>query len=99
MITQEKWSQLSLGQQMGHVASEIARARHWEEKKDSQNRNKALERAIELVNLTLQDNRWKDETKEVFPLRDSISNWLSGTQKANSSLTDLEETCINFLGK
>lgn len=99
MITQEKWSQLSLGQQMGHVASEIARARHWQEKGDTQSRNKALERALELIDLTLQDSRWKSKSSDILNLRQVISDSLSGNNNLNTALSDLEESCMQFLEK
>ena len=44
MIAKNRWSKFTFAEQMGHIASEISRARHWEEKKDFISRDKALER-------------------------------------------------------
>ena len=73
----EKWSKLSLTQQLGHVASEIARARYWQEKNEAPNRDKSLERALELIDLTIADIRWKGRLKEIARLREVVCDWLS----------------------
>ncbi len=66
----ERWQKISKRDQLGHVAAEIARARGAED----QNLFRAiLERALELVDLTLQDLKWKDNTLMLLRLRDEIA--------------------------
>ena len=53
-LSLEQWQRLSFEYQLGNIGSEITRARAWEEKGDHEQRNRALERALELIDLTLQ---------------------------------------------
>ena len=53
-IDEARWQQLDIRQQIGHITSEIARAKHWEEKKDAAGRNQALGRALDLLDKTLK---------------------------------------------
>ena len=51
-----KWFELSLCSQMGNIGSEVGRARKWKDK-DPKIFESAVFRAIELLNLTLSDQR------------------------------------------
>ncbi len=51
-----RWWQLSLAEQLGHVGSEVSRALRWRESRPELARG-ALERALELFDLTLADPR------------------------------------------
>lgn len=66
----ERWQKISKRDQLGHVAAEIARARG---AKDQNLFRAILERALELVDLTLQDLKWKDNTLMLLRLRDEIA--------------------------
>ncbi|MEK6616106.1 MAG: hypothetical protein AABZ32_08360 [Bacteroidota bacterium] len=54
-----KWSEYSLCEQMGNIGSEVGRANRWKEK-DQKLFEGAVFRAIELIDLTLSDVRWKN---------------------------------------
>ena len=96
MIDNRKWSQFSLTQQLGHVASEISRAKHWEEKGDAASRDKALERALELIDLTLLDRRWAKRLKEIVRLREVICDWFSQQENYDVSRLSIDEYCATF---
>ena len=96
MIDNRKWSQFSLTQQLGHVASEISRAKHWEEKGDPVSRDKALERALKLIDLTLLDRRWAKRLKEIVRLREVICDWFSQQENYDVSRLSLDEYCSTF---
>ncbi len=51
-----RWHQLSLAEQLGNIGSEISRAARWSGRNDELSRG-ALERALELFDLTLDDPR------------------------------------------
>ena len=93
MISRQKWQQFSLGQQLGHVASEISRARHWQEEGNDTSRNLALERALELLDLTIADDRFRNRLKEILRLREVICDWYSGEKNYPISAHSLEEYC------
>ena len=97
MITSQRWARLSLSEQFGHVGSEISRARHWDEKKDVAGCEKALERALELLDLTIADRRWQKRLKEIVRLREVVSDHLAKTRYYDVPLDSLEKYCIRFV--
>lgn len=75
-MTLEKWQKLSLAEQMGNIGSEFSRARHWEKSGDFDNRQRALERMIELIDLTTTDKKWRYRLFELLRLREIICDLL-----------------------
>ena len=66
----ERWKTISKRDQLGHIAAEILRARGAE----NVNLFRALlERALTLVDLTLEDPKWKDSTLMLLRLRDEVA--------------------------
>lgn len=96
MVNQQRWEQLSFAQQLGHIGSELSRARHWEARNDSLSREKALARALELLDLSLDDDRWKSRLKEVARLREIVSAWFSGHTEYEITPEVLEGYCTLF---
>jgi hypothetical protein len=96
MINVERWYKFSLCEQMGHIGSEITRARVWEDKNDSQSRNKALERAFELIDTTKDDARLYKRRRELCYLREILADKYINAAVYSVSLKDLEEYCLDF---
>ena len=92
----ERWSQLSLIQQLGNIGSELSRARHWEIQKDRVSRDQALERALDLLDLTLGDKRFRSRLKEPARLREVVGDWFSGKQEYDISPERLEAYFTSF---
>ena len=95
-MNKEKWSQLTLAQQLGNIGSEISRARHWQEHGDAQNREASVFRALELIDLTIEDSRWKNRLKEITRLREVFCNWYLNKSEYQITPRSLEEYCVNF---
>ncbi len=96
MINEERWFKFSLCEQMGHIGSEIGRARVWEDKNDVGSRNKALERALELVDITKGDSRLYKRRKELCYLRELLADKYIDARVYSVSLKDLEKYCLDF---
>ena len=96
MINEERWFKFSLCEQMGHIGSEIARARIWEDKNDYVSRNRALERALELIGITKNDSRLYKRRKELCYLHELLADKYIDTAIYDSSLKDLEKYCLDF---
>ena len=88
---------MSFGQQMGNIASEIARAKHWDKAGDLASRAKALERAIELVDLTVESKRDYFKLRELLRLREILGDLLVKSDYYNVSWSMLENYCLSFL--
>lgn len=92
----EKWQNLSLAQQLGNIGSEISRARHWDEARDADSRNQAIERALELIDLTLSDYRWRFRLKEITRLREVVAGFFAGTDFYRVSWQVIDKFCLDF---
>ena len=83
-----KWQQLSLKEQLGNLGSEISRTMHWLNK-DRQIFDNAVNRALELFDLTLEDRRWHKRHQEIARAREVGCDIIFGDNSYQSSLADL----------
>lgn len=90
-----KWRELSLAEQMGNVGSEISRAVLWQNK-DQKIFEGAIERALELLCLTIGDPRWRKRLKELARVREFICDAVFGSKEYGTSLEDLNRYFFNF---
>ncbi len=51
---------MTLAEQMGNIGSEYGRAWSWKEKNQPERFQKAFERMLDLLDMTLSDPRWKN---------------------------------------
>lgn len=49
-----RWENMSLAEQMGNIGSEISRVIRWKTKGNTERMNGALDRALELIDLSIQ---------------------------------------------
>ncbi|MBU1178677.1 lecithin retinol acyltransferase family protein [Patescibacteria group bacterium] len=96
-LAQGRWQKMSFGQQMGNIASEIARAKHWLAKGDNEQEKKSAERAHELLSLTIADESRLSYLKELTRLRTILADALVGAGQYNISWQNCEDYCLSFL--
>jgi hypothetical protein len=80
-----RWSQLSFIEQMANIGSEVERALNWRTKKNADYAQKAFERALELIDLTLDSKSSYSQLKEVTRMREAIVDYFFGVNQFNSS--------------
>lgn len=66
-----RWQSLSLMEQLANIGSEVGRARRWQGP-DPAAADRAFIRALELLDLTIQDERWWRGRKELTRLRECL---------------------------
>lgn len=88
-----RWGKLSLAERMGHIGSEITRARVWQEQGSKDQCVRALERAAELIRLTLS---LSPEYGELKIFENVLGDIIAGTKHFNCSLKSLEDYCLPF---
>lgn len=72
-LTQERWTKFSPQEQILMVASEVLRAKNWLEHKDIDTTIDCYERALELIDLTVEDSRIDlEQRKRLLQLREAI---------------------------
>jgi hypothetical protein len=96
MIDSIRWSQFSLFEQFGHIGSEISRARLWQERKDIAASNRCMERAFDLIDLSITDVRWQGRLKEICRFREVLGDIYSQSHIYSVSLIELDKYCANF---
>ncbi|HVC09258.1 MAG TPA: hypothetical protein VNH15_04890 [Elusimicrobiota bacterium] len=75
-----RWGAMSLAAQLGNVGSEVSRALKWRDK-NQKLFDGAVIRALELMDFTIQDSRWRHRLKELTRARELLCDaWLGGKE-------------------
>lgn len=90
-----RWFGLSLSEQLAHVGSEVGRARKWQDN-DKDSFDGAVNRALDLFDLTLADTRWKGRYEEIARARELFCAAALGDVLYKTSLADLESYFLPF---
>ena len=80
-----RWQALSLVEQLANVGSEVERALNWAEKGNSEYSLRALERGLELLDLTIGDPRHLGRLKELTRLREVLLDFFLGDNQFGST--------------
>lgn len=80
-----RWFTLSLVEQMANVGSDVGRAINWKTKGNLPYSQKAFERALELLDLTLMDRKNKGRFREVARVREALVDFLAGENEYSST--------------
>lgn len=90
-----RWYSLSLVEQLANVGSDVARAARWYDK-DQQRCEQAFDRALELLDLTIADERWKGRRKELTRARELLCDAMLGGKTYGSDLASLDRYFFHF---
>jgi hypothetical protein len=90
-----RWQTLPLVEQLANVGSEVSRARRWGGK-DPNSCEKAFLRALELLDLTIGDARWKGRRKELTRTRELLCDAMLGGKEYGSDLAGLDRYFYPF---
>jgi hypothetical protein len=90
-----RWGQLSLPEQLGNVGSEVGRMLRWRDR-DDRLMLSAFDRALELLDLTLADSRWRGRLREVARVRELLCDAVGGGADYATMLEDLDRYFLAF---
>ena len=68
------WNRLSFAEQMANIGSEIERTISWKRKGRPEISGRAFERALELLDLTVDDPRNRSRLRELLRVREAVSD-------------------------
>jgi hypothetical protein len=87
-----RWHTLSLAEQLGNIGSEISRSVKWTGRRPELARG-ALERALELIDLTLDDPRHRQSPprlREIARVREVVVDFFDGPNQYQSTAVGLQ---------
>ena len=70
-----RWFELSLVEQLANIGTDIARAIQWKNRGNLESSQKAFERALELLYLTVEDPKNKKRLKELVRTREALIDY------------------------
>ena len=94
-LSSGRWQTLSLMEQLGNIGSEVGRTAKWWTK-DRKIAEGASDRALELIDLTLADPRWRGRRKEIARARELFCDAMYGSKQFNTTLADMDAYFFHF---
>jgi len=94
-LAEGRWFELSLCEQLGNIGSEVNRALRFKDK-DQKNFDDAVNRALELFEVTVKDPRWKKRLREIARARELFCDAITGGKEYKSSLKDLDRYFFQY---
>ncbi|MEW6171249.1 MAG: hypothetical protein AB1472_06825 [Candidatus Omnitrophota bacterium] len=95
-LAQGRWKELPLLEQMANIGSEVERALNWQTKNNPEYSRKAIERAVELLDLTLDCNAKTVHIKELARLREVLLDYFFGTNEFMSTDKEWKKYFLQF---
>jgi hypothetical protein len=92
-----RWGTLTLAEQLAHVGSEVTRAIQAGRAERPERRDRAVERALELFDLTAADERWRGHRRrEVLRVREEFCALVLSGEAAPGAAASLERYFLQF---
>ena len=91
-----KWQELSLIEQLANIGSEVERALNWQEKGDSDYSRQAFFRALELLDLSLNDPKNTTGLTELARLREVLADYFYFGNQYGSSKNQWRKYFYSF---
>jgi hypothetical protein len=82
-----KWKKMPFFEQMANIGSEVSRTISWKGK-NKEYSNKAFDRTLELLDMTIDDSKNKGRLKELIRLREVLADYFvfDNDYKSNDDL-------------
>ena len=92
----ERWQKFPKETQILNIAAEFSRAKNWLIKKDEEKVLNCLDRSFELIDLTVNDFKWKKSLKELLRFRDVLAGFYIKKNKDLDEFIKIFQTFLNF---
>lgn len=94
-LTTGRWQEMTLAEQLGNIGSEVSRARSAQERGNVERLNSSLDRALELVALTVNNESLARRRSELQNLNEALKA-VRNNENHPLSLKNIEEYCLPF---
>lgn len=96
-LTEKRWSEFTLAEQMANIGSEVHRAINWKRKGNAEYSRMAFYRALELIDLTAAVHRDSyPKLREILRVREMLVDFLDGDNMYNSNEQQWEKYFHSF---
>lgn len=95
-LAASRWKEMSFCEQMANVGSEVERAFNWREKNNFDYSQKALERALELLELTINNTSKKTYLKELTRIKEVMLDFFMGDNVYNMDISSFKKFFYYF---
>ena len=82
-----RWKELTFFEQMANIGSEVERSLNWRTRNHPAQAQRAFERALELIDLTLAGTRSPSRLRELARVREAMADYFAGSNEFASSDT------------
>ena len=84
-LAKGRWNQMSFCEQMANIGSEVSRALNWQKKGKDTLCKEAVNRALELLDFTIEPIKKYSRNKELFRIKESLVDFFYGKNEFSSS--------------
>ena len=92
-----RWEQLSFCEQMANIASEVERALNWQAKGNPAYSQKAFERSLELMDLTVKHLKGFYRLRELTRVREALVDYFKGYNQFGSTQATWKSYFLPFV--
>lgn len=86
-LAEGRWAEMPFCEQMANIGSEVSRALNWRKKKKEDFSKRAVNRALELLDLTIKPIKKYSRLKELLRLKEVLIDFFYGSNEFSSSET------------
>lgn len=91
-----RWQNLSFAEQMANVGSEVERSLNWQSKNKTKFMDQALNRALELLNLSISTQKTLARTKELARVKETLLDYFWGNNQYRSQPQKISKYFYHF---
>lgn len=91
-----RWHELPLVEQLANIGSEVGRATRAKSLGNEHRMASAMDRCLELFDLTLADRRWQGRRGEIARAREVVCDYLIGDNAHGSTAESLDAYFLPF---
>ena len=84
-MKKERWEKLTKREQLLNIGAELMRAKVWQGKNQEKFLS-AIERALQLIDLSLSDERWKNNLLMILRLREELAKFYTSKRTDDISI-------------
>lgn len=92
----DRWKDYSIFEQMANIGAEVGRAINWRKKNNTKMSLNAFYRALELIDLTIEDKKNRNSLKEILRLKELLGDYIVGDNIYHTSDEQLNKYFYPF---